>query len=66
MIKSIKINPTKVNHVLDNQITPNIQSEIPSIPTDNATSSSQSFRSIFDTFVTSEPLGFGLYDKKFI
>ena len=64
MINSIKINSTKVNHVLDNQTIPNIQSEIPSIPTNNATSSSQSFRSIFDTFVTSEPLGFGLYDKK--
>ncbi len=81
MINSIKIDFTKVNRVLDNQTIPNIkseippipfqnattqqlQSEIPPIPTENINSSNQTFRSIHDTFVTSEPLGFGVYDEK--
>ncbi len=55
-----------------------ILSEIPAIPTGNTTNqqqtdisnipttenSSQPFRSVNDTFVASEPLGFGVYDKK--
>ena len=52
--------------------------EIPSIPKDNTTiqrqhfeisdnstgNASQTFRSAYDTFVSSDPLGFGVYDKK--
>jgi len=55
-----------------------ILSEIPAIPTGNTTiqeqseisdttsenASSQPFRSVYDTFVSSDPLGFGVYDKK--
>lgn len=39
------------------------QSEIPTGAAENA-SGSQAFRSVHDTFVTSEPEGFGVYDKK--
>ncbi len=65
IINSLDINSSMVNLVLDNQSTESIQSEIPGIPTQNATTTQQqTFRSVFDTFVTSEPLGFGLYDEK--
>ncbi|HYF99013.1 MAG TPA: hypothetical protein VD815_02885 [Candidatus Saccharimonadales bacterium] len=49
---------------LQNATTQQLQSEIPPIPTENINSSNQTFRSTHDTFVTSEPLGFGVYDEK--
>jgi hypothetical protein len=67
----IPIIPTENETALQNKI-PSIQtenttiqeqSEIPANTTRNA-SSSQTFRSAFDTFVASEPGGFGLYDEK--
>ncbi len=65
IIKSLDINSTMVNRIFDNQSIENIQPEIPVIPTQNATTSQQqTFRSVYDTFVTSEPLGFGVYDEK--
>jgi hypothetical protein len=39
------------------------QTDFPSIQTENA-SASQTFRSLNDTFVASDPQGFGVYDKK--
>ncbi len=80
IINSLTVNSTAVSNVLENQSIKNIESEIPYIPTENTTiqqqseipaittgsasSSPQPFRSVFDTFVTSEPLGFGVYDTK--
>lgn len=79
IINSLAINSTDVNHVLENQLLVNIQSELPVIPTQNdtllqseippmltqnTTSSQQTFRSVYDTFVDTKPLGFGVYDEK--
>jgi hypothetical protein len=64
MINSLDINSTAVNHGLENEFLENLQSEIPAIPTENDTSSLQAFESVFDTFVNSEPLGYGIYDEK--
>jgi hypothetical protein len=80
IIKSLDINSTTVNQALKNQsiesieseipVIPNddnlqLQPEIPEIPTQNATTTQQeTFRSVLNTFVTSEPQGFGVYDKK--
>jgi hypothetical protein len=80
IINSLSMNSTAVSQVLENQSIENIESEIPLIPTENTTIQQQSeipsittgndsslpqtFRSIFDTFVASEPRGFGLYDEK--
>ena len=84
IIKSLDMNSTRVNEVLDNQTIENLESEIPVIPTQNTTTQEfeipviptqntttpqqqlqeQPFRSIYDTFVTSEPQRFGIYDKK--
>ena len=79
IIKSLDIHPTAVNQVLKNQSIESIESEIPVIPKDDnsrlqseipqiptqndATTQQETFRSVLDTFVTSEPQGFG-YDKK--
>ena len=80
IIKSLDIHPTAVNQVLKNQSIESIESEIPVIPKDDnsqlqseipqiptqndATTQQETFRSVLDTFVTSEPQGFGVYDKK--
>jgi hypothetical protein len=45
--------------------TSQLESEIPPLPTRNGNTIQQgTFRSVFDTFVFSEPRGFGLYDEK--
>ena len=78
IIKSLKINQTKVNQVLDNQSSQDMQSEIPPIPpqndnilqsenppipTQNNALQQQTFRSTNDTFVTSVS-GYGVYEEK--
>ena len=77
--QSIKDMESKIPIIpTENEIS--LQSEIPSIPGENITiqqqqlefqtntigtdSSSQRFRSLHDTFVVSDPLGFGVYDEK--
>jgi hypothetical protein len=47
-----------------NQTTTLQQSEIPAIPIEDSNSANKTFLSAFDTFVATEPLGFGIYDKK--
>ena len=64
MINSLAINSTAVNNLLENQSLENIQSEIPAIPIEDSNSANKTFLSAFDTFVATEPLGFGIYDKK--
>ena len=64
IINSLSINSTAVSQVLENQSIENGESEIPPIPSLDATVQQENFRSVFNTFVTSEPQGYGIYDEK--
>lgn len=63
IINSLTINSTAVKQVLENQSIENMQSDIPvnSTQNDNA---SQTFSSAFDTFVNTDPQGYGVYEER--
>jgi len=65
IIKSLDVNSTKVNQIVENQSIGNLHSEILDYSTQNDTGTKQqTFRSIQDNFVISEPQGFGFYDER--
>lgn len=65
IIKSLGVNSTKVNQIVENQSIGSLHTEILDNSTQNdTTNNKQTFGSIQDNFIVSEPQGFGFYDER--